>query len=119
MSLEAIAALLGHASTTITMTYVRIAGLTVSEEYFAVTERLGAIYTPQPPRTALPDGLNMTRLRTESNRLLGIGNCTCPTLVDCAYETICESCTLLSTNERHRTRPADQAADAASRNEPR
>ena len=50
---------------------------------------------------------------------LGSGTSTCPTLLDCAYETICESCTLLSTNERHRTRLADQVADAASRNEPR
>ena len=48
MSLEAIAALLGHASLSMTMTYARIADRTVAEEYFAVTEHLDAIYTPEP-----------------------------------------------------------------------
>ncbi|ANS32327.1 hypothetical protein R1CP_39175 (plasmid) [Rhodococcus opacus] len=57
----------------------------------------------------------MARLRTESIRLLGNGNCTRPTLLDCNYET----CTHFSTNESHRTRLTDQAADAASRSEPR
>mgnify|MGYP001056476872 CR=1 FL=1 len=84
MSLEAIAALLGHASMSMTMTYARIADRTVAEEYFAVTENLDVIYTPKTPT----EGPNMTRLRTESNRLLGNGTCTRPTLLDCSYETI-------------------------------
>jgi site-specific recombinase XerD len=37
MSLEAIAALLGHASMSMTMTYARISDRTVADEYFAVT----------------------------------------------------------------------------------
>lgn len=118
MSLEAIAALLGHASMSMTMTYARIADRTVAEEYFAVTENLDAIYTPNPPPKALIEGPNMTRLRTESKRLLGNGTCTRPTLLDCKYETICESCSHFSTNESHRARLTDQATDAASRGEP-
>ncbi|MFZ2172799.1 MAG: site-specific integrase [Rhodococcus sp. (in: high G+C Gram-positive bacteria)] len=119
MSLEAIAALLGHQSLSMTMTYARIADGTVAEEYFAVTEHLDAIYTPEPTAQALTEGPNMARLRTESSRLRGNGNCTRPTLLDCNYETICETCTHFSTNESHRTRLTDQAADAASRSEPR
>ena len=39
MSLDAIAALLGHKTLAMTMVYARIADKTVAEEYFAVTER--------------------------------------------------------------------------------
>ena len=42
MSLEAIAALLGHRSMRMTMVYARIANRTVAEEYFAVTEKVEA-----------------------------------------------------------------------------
>ena len=121
MSLEAIAALLGHASLSMTMTYARIADRTVAEEYFAVTEHLDAIYTPKPAATqATPtEGLNMRRLREESTRLLGNGTCTRPALLDCRYETICETCTHFSTNDSHRQTITDQAANAAARGEPR
>jgi len=39
MSLEAIAALLGHRSMRMTMVYARIANRTVADEYFSVSER--------------------------------------------------------------------------------
>ena len=52
MSLEAIAALLGHRSMRMTMTYARISDRTVADEYFRVTEAVEANYG----RTeALPD----------------------------------------------------------------
>jgi integrase len=44
MSLEAIAALLGHHDLSMTMVYARIADRTVAEEYFAVTEKVEALY---------------------------------------------------------------------------
>jgi len=44
----------------------------------------------------------MRRLRSEATRLLGNGHCTRPTVLDCRYETICETCTHFSTNEQHR-----------------
>ena len=121
MSLEAIAALLGHASLSMTMTYARIADRTVAEEYFAVTEHLAAIYTPKPAANqATPtEGPNMRRLRKESARLLGNGTCTRPALLDCRYETICETCTHFSTNDSHRQTITDQAGNAAARGEPR
>jgi len=53
MSLEAIAALLGHTSMSMTMTYARIADRTVAAEYFAVStqvETLSPQQHPLPPR---------------------------------------------------------------------
>lgn len=59
MSLEAIAALLGHRSLTMTLVYARIADKTIREQYFAVCESLDALYAeaalgdqaPPAPRT--------------------------------------------------------------------
>ena len=44
MSLEAIAAMLGHRSLDMTLRYAKIANRTVAEEYFAVTEKVDALY---------------------------------------------------------------------------
>jgi integrase len=120
MSLEAIAALLGHASLSMTMTYARICDRTVADEYFAVTAQVEALYTQ--PETALPadtEGPNMRRLRGEATRLLGNGHCTRPAVLDCRYETICETCTHFSTNEEHRHRLTAQLDNATERDEPR
>ena len=43
MSLEALAALLGHKSLSMTLVYARTADRTVAEEYFAVSERVEAL----------------------------------------------------------------------------
>jgi integrase len=50
MSLEAIAALLGHHDLSMTMVYARIADRTVADEYFAVTEKVEALYAARPTR---------------------------------------------------------------------
>jgi hypothetical protein len=72
MSLEAIAALLGHASMSMTMTYARISDRTVATEYFAVTEQVEALYTqPETDPADTVEGPNMRRLRAETTRLLG------------------------------------------------
>ena len=97
MSLEAIAALLGHRSMYMTMTYARIADRTVAEEYFAVREKVEALYD----KSRLPadaEGPNMRRLRREHHRMLGNGYCTRPVELDCAFETICETCTYFTTS---------------------
>lgn len=44
MSLEAIAALLGHRSLTMTLVYARIANQTVREQYFSVCDKLDGLY---------------------------------------------------------------------------
>ncbi len=49
----------------------------------------------------------MARLRREHHRLLGNGWCTRPTQLDCAFESICETCSYLQTSIEFR--PALQA----------
>jgi hypothetical protein len=40
----------------------------------------------------------MARLRREHHRLLGNGYCTRPAELDCAFESICETCTFFQTS---------------------
>ena len=60
MTLEAIAALLGHRSLTMTLVYARIANATVREQYFSVCEKLDDLYAeavfgrPMPETQRLP-----------------------------------------------------------------
>jgi len=66
MSLEAIAALLGHRSLRMTLVYARIADRKVADEYFAVTEQVEALYTAAPIELpASAEGQQMRRLRLE------------------------------------------------------
>ena len=44
MSLEAIAAMLGHRSMRMTLLYARIADRTVADEYFAAADKVDALY---------------------------------------------------------------------------
>ena len=117
MSLEAIAALLGHRSLDMTMTYARIADRTVADEYFAVTDKVEALYGQAPQLPADAEGPNMAKLRREHHRMLGNGYCTRPVELDCAFETICETCTYF---DRHRvqTHPARPSTTARPRQGP-
>jgi site-specific recombinase XerD len=104
MSLEAIAALLGHRSLDMTLRYAKIANRTVSEEYFAVADQVDALYTAPAPGPACP---GVTRLHRDQGRMLGNGWCARPSELDCGYETICESCDFFTTG--HAFRPTLQA----------
>ncbi len=98
MSLEAIAALLGHQSLTMTMVYARIADRTVADEYFAVTEKVEALYDQPRELPAGDEGTEMRKLRAEMHRrMLGNGYCARPVELDCHYESICEGCTFFVT----------------------
>lgn len=119
MSLEAIAAMLGHKSMDMTLRYAKIANRTVAEEYFAVTDKVDALYN-QPlhlPGELL--GPNMARLAHEHNRLLGNGRCIRPTHLDCAYECICETCTYFTTGLEFRPTLLAQRDDAATKGQTR
>lgn len=65
MTLEAIAALLGHRSLDMTLRYAKIANRTVADEYFAVTEKVEALYGQGNPLPADLIGPRMARLRRE------------------------------------------------------
>ena len=99
MSLEAIAALLGHKSLRMTLVYARIADRKVADEYFSVTEQVEALYSAERPvLPASAEGEKMRRLRLEmQRRLLGNGYCNRPVELDCAFETVCETCVHFTT----------------------
>ncbi|MDQ6798063.1 MAG: tyrosine-type recombinase/integrase [Actinomycetota bacterium] len=101
MRLEAIAALLGHRSMEMTLTYARIADRVVADEYEAVTAQIDALYNAAGVPGALPAEIEtaaMTRLRQEAHaRMLGNGLCTRPAELECRMESACETCAYFKT----------------------
>ena len=99
MSIEAIAALLGHRSLNMTRRYAHISSQVVADEYDAVTTKVEALYSPGPLPADI-EGAAMRRLRNEvHHRLLGNGWCQRPAQLDCTFESICETCTHFSTDQ--------------------
>jgi integrase/recombinase XerD len=116
MSLEAIAALLGHRSLTMTLVYARIADRTVADEYFAVSAKVEALYDQPRALPATAEGAEMRKLRGEMHRrMLGNGYCARPVEMDCHFESICESCTFFVTTNAFRPTLQLQRDDAASK----
>jgi len=94
MSLEAIAALLGHRSPRMTLIYARISDDTVAEQYFSATRAV------ESAANALPDAAVDAEARAVARghrRLLANGHCTRPAQLDCSYQTICEGCGFFET----------------------
>jgi site-specific recombinase XerD len=113
MSLEAIAALLGHKSLTMTMVYARIADRTVAEEYFAVSDKVEALYDKPRELPADAEGTEMRKLRAEMHqRMLGNGYCARPVEMDCHFESICESCSFFVTTIEFKPTLRKQRDDA-------
>jgi site-specific recombinase XerD len=119
MSLEAIAALLGHRSLDMTLRYAKIASRTVADEYFAVSQKVEAIYGQPAQLPADAIGPKMARLRREHHRLLGNGYCTRPPQLDCAFESICETCSYFQTSIEFRPTLQAQHDHAAAHSQPR
>jgi site-specific recombinase XerD len=117
MSLEAIAAMLGHRSLDMTLRYAKIASRTVADEYFAVSEKAEALYGQAPVLPADAIGPKMARLRREHHRMLGNGYCTRPPELDCAFESICETCTFFQTSIEFRPTLAAQHDDAITKHQ--
>jgi hypothetical protein len=87
MSLEAIAAMLSHRSLDMTLRYAEIANRTAADQYFAVTDKVDALYGE--PAALLTEALapKMARLRREYHRLLDNGYCTRPPQLHCAFDS--------------------------------
>jgi integrase len=110
MSLEAIAALLGHRSPRMTLVYARISDDTVAEQYFAATRAVESVGSRRrrEPADALAGG---------PRRLLGNGHCARPAQLDCAHQTICEGCGFFETGPqfipvlRRQRHSAEELAD--------
>jgi hypothetical protein len=117
MSLEAIAAMLGHHSMDMTLRYAKIANRTVAEEYFAVTDKVESLYGRQQPLPADTLGTNMARLRRDHFRMLGNGYCARPVELDCTFDSVCENCTFFQTSIAFRPTLQAQHDDAATKHQ--
>jgi integrase len=116
MTLEALAALLGHRSMRMTLVYARIADRTVADEYFSVSEKVEALYDQPRALPADAEGAEMRKLRVEMHRrMLGNGYCARPIGLDCHFESICESCTFFQTTIEFRPTLQAQRDDAAKK----
>ena len=98
MSLEAIAALLGHKSLAMTLVYARIADRTLADEYQKISHKIEALYQSGLPLPGNLEGPTMRRIRQQHQRMLGNGWCQRPIELDCAFESICETCTYYHTD---------------------
>jgi integrase len=104
MSLEAIAALLGHRSMDMTLTYARISDETVADAYFKVTEAVEAQYYGRSgPALAITSTSSTKAMASDHRRLLANGHCTRPALLDCAFESVCERCGFFETGPQFLT----------------
>jgi len=114
MSLEAIAALLGHRSPRMTLVYARISDTTVAEQYFTATSAVEADSVAAAPSTN-----GDTRPAAELHRrLLGNGHCTRPLELDCRFQTICEGCGFFETGPQFVTILRRQRDDATAHADP-
>ncbi len=113
MSLEAIAALLGHRSPRMTLVYARISDTTVAEQYFTATRALEAGIATARGRTddAVRHAAELHR------RLLGNGHCTRPLELDCRFHTICEGCGFFQTGPEFVPILRRQRDDATAHND--
>jgi hypothetical protein len=93
----------------------KIASRTVAGEYFAVTGKAEALYGQDPVLPADAIGPRMARLRREYHRMPGNGWCTRPPELDCAFESICETCTFFQSSIEFRPTLAAQRDDALAR----
>lgn len=116
MSLEALAALLGHKTLSMTLVYARIADSTVADEYFAVSEKVDELYDKAAALPADVEGSKMAKLRNEMDRrMLGNGYCARPVDIDCHFESICESCAFFVTTIEFKPTLQRQRDDAESK----
>jgi site-specific recombinase XerD len=112
MSMEAIAAMLGHHSLDMTRRYARLHDRTVADAYFTVADTVDALYASQQktPVTALHQEMQ--------SRLLGNGHCTRPRQLPCNNESVCENCVYFQTTIAFRPTLQAQHDDAARKNQP-
>ena len=118
MSIEAIAALLGHRSLDMTMRYAKISNKVVADEYASVAAKVEALYNTGQPIGADVVGPGMKRLQHEvHHRLLGNGWCQRPAQLACSFESICESCTHFATDPTFQPVLLRQRGHAAANNQ--
>jgi integrase len=108
MSLEAIAAMLGHRSPRMTLVYARISNDSVADQYFRAidaVERVGVV---------VPTNDDTEDETSSHQRQLANGHCVRPVQLDCSYQTICEGCGFFQTGPQFVTILRRQRDDATS-----
>ena len=93
----------------------KIANRTVADEYFAVTDKVEALYGRHMPLPGDAIGVNMARLRRDHFRMLGNGYCARPPQLDCTFESVCENCAFFQTSIQFRPTLQAQHDDAAAK----
>ena len=118
MTIDVIAALLGHRSLDMTRRYAQISNRVVAEEYAAVAAKVEALYTTAAALDGDAIGPNMRRMSNEvHHRLLGNGWCQRPAQLDCSYESICETCVHFATDYTFQPVVLRQRDHAAANNQ--
>jgi len=119
MSLEAVAAMLGHKTLRMTLVYARVADRTVADAYDRVTDQVDALYTkPAGLRTNRNGSAAMNRLAVEYHQtMLGNGWCNRPSQLDCQFESICETCAYYATDPSFNPTLRAQKGHAAQRDQ--
>ena len=84
MSMEAIAALLGHHSLDMTRRYARLHDKTLKRAYTAVTDNVDALYAGPTAASGVHHEIR--------DRLLGNGRCSRPRQLSCDHDLACENC---------------------------
>ena len=110
MSLEAIAAMLGHRSPRMTLVYACISNDTVAQQYFRATQAV------EHAAGSLSDDEEANVRAQGHRRLLANGRCARPAQLDCSYQTICEGCGFFETGPEFLTilrRQKESATDQA------
>ena len=79
------------------------------------TLQVDTLYATTEPLPADAIGPKMARLRREHHRLLGMGHCTRPQELDCAFEAICENCSFFQTSIEFRPTLQAQHDDAEAK----
>ena len=105
MSLEAIAALLGHRSMDMTLTYARISDQHRRRRVLQ-GDRSGrgpVLRTLQRDPSTRAAGSSAPQPASDHRRLLANGHCTRPALLDCAFESVCERCGFFETGPQFLT----------------
>jgi hypothetical protein len=101
---------------TMTMVYARIANRSVADEYFAVSEKVEALYGNAPEIPSDAEGAEIAKLRREMHRrMLGNAYCARPVEMDCHFESICESCSFFVTTVEFKPTLRRQLDDAAAK----
>jgi len=100
MSLETVAAMLGHKTLRMILVYGRVADRTVADAYDRATDQVDVLYTkPAGLTTNATSSASMARLAVEyDQRGPGNGWCNRPSQLGCQFESIRETCAYYATD---------------------